>query len=310
VTVVPLLVSAALAAVLAPGALRAFAEAGRTRENFRGRTLAFPAGTIAVCAGVLALGGLALAERVFDETIIGPRGDRVVFGALDRVMEGWTAYAPLPAAGDADLAPGGVLPWLPLWLGVAFLGLLDDVLDLRARGWRGHLGAVLGGGFSTGAMKALGTAALAFYVLADTTAPLGEVLLSALVIALATNLFNLLDLRPGRAVKAWVLLAVALLLAEWDAEPLRVVGVFAGPLLVLGAYDLRERCMLGDTGANLLGALAGTWLVLSLGTAGEGVAAAVLLALTIFGEFRSFSASIERVPPLRHLDSIGRRIDA
>ena len=80
---------------------------------------------------------------------------------------------------------------------------------------------------------------------------------------------------------------------------------------MLGFYDLRERCMLGDTGANLLGALAGHMARASRsGTAGEAVAAGVLLALTIFGEFRSFTASIERVPPLRALDSIGRRIDA
>jgi UDP-N-acetylmuramyl pentapeptide phosphotransferase/UDP-N-acetylglucosamine-1-phosphate transferase len=158
-------------------------------------------------------------------------------------------------------------------------------------------------------MKALGTAALALAILAG-RAPLGEVLLSVLVIALATNLFNLLDLRPGRAAKAWVLLAVALVLGEWDTGPLRLVGVLAGSLLVLGAYDLRERCMLGDTGANLLGVLAGTWLVVALGVTGEVAAAAVLLALTIFGEFRSFTRAIERVPPLRVLDSIGRRTDA
>jgi hypothetical protein len=130
------------------------------------------------------------------------------------------------------------------------------------------------------------------------------------VIALATNLFNLLDLRPGRAAKAWVALAAALLIAEADAEPLRLLGVVAGPLLVAGFFDLRERCMLGDTGSNVLGALAGTWLVVVLGPAGEGVAAAVLVALTIFGEFRSISAAVDRLPPLRALDSLGRRSHA
>jgi UDP-GlcNAc:undecaprenyl-phosphate/decaprenyl-phosphate GlcNAc-1-phosphate transferase len=299
VEVVPLVVSAAVAALLAPGALRAFAEAGRVRENFRGAALPFPAGTVAVVAGVLALGLLALAERIFEEEILtGAQSTLVLFGALDRA--GGVVY------GDPLAAPQG---WLGLWLGVAFLGLLDDILDLRARGWRGHLRAVAGGGFSTGAMKAIGTAALAFALLAH-RGPFGEVVLSVLVIALATNLFNLLDLRPGRAAKAWVLLAAGLLLGEWDAEGLRLVGPLAGALLVLGVYDLRERCMLGDTGANLLGALAGTWLVVALGTGGEAVAAGVLLALTIFGEFRSFTRTIDRVPPLRVLDSIGRRTDA
>jgi UDP-GlcNAc:undecaprenyl-phosphate/decaprenyl-phosphate GlcNAc-1-phosphate transferase len=68
--------------------------------------------------------------------------------------------------------------------------------------------------------------------------------------------------------------------------------------------------MLGDTGSNLLGAVAGLWLVLALDTAGQAVAAALMAALTIFGEFRSLTAAIDRVPPLRALDSLGRRSDA
>ena len=293
---VPLLVGAAIAAIMAPGALRAFAEGGWTRPNYRDERLPFPGGVVAICAGVLALGVLALAERVFDTAILAPDSGRflVVFGALDRVS--------LPHA-------AGALEWLPLWLGVAFLGLLDDLLDARPRGWRGHARALAGGGFSTGALKALGTAALAFAVLSPERT-FWRAVLATVVVALATNLFNLLDLRPGRAAKVWVLLAAVLLLAEWDAEPLRVVGVLAGPLLVLGVFDLRERCMLGDTGANVLGALAGTWLVLALGTTGQLVAAGVLAAITIFAEFRSISALVDRVPPLRALDSLGRRIHA
>jgi hypothetical protein len=68
--------------------------------------------------------------------------------------------------------------------------------------------------------------------------------------------------------------------------------------------------MLGDTGSNLVGAMAGLWLVLALDTAGQAVAVAVMAALTIFGEFRSISSAIDRVPPLRALDSLGRRSDA
>ena len=48
-------------------------------------------------------------------------------------------------------------------------------------------------------------------------------------------------------------------------------------------YDLRERAMLGDTGANLLGALAGLWLVLTLSGTGQLVALALLAAITLYG---------------------------
>jgi hypothetical protein len=91
-----------------------------------------------------------------------------------------------------------------------------------------------------------------------------------------------------------------------DTRPLWAVGLFAAPALIAGAYDLRERAMLGDTGANLLGALAGLWLVLTLSGTGQLVALAVLAAITLVGEIRSISELIERTRWLRALDSWGR----
>jgi UDP-GlcNAc:undecaprenyl-phosphate/decaprenyl-phosphate GlcNAc-1-phosphate transferase len=126
------------------------------------------------------------------------------------------------------------------------------------------------------------------------------------VLVLATNAFNLLDLRPGRASKAFVLLGAGLAIGSGEVRPLWALGLFAAPALVAGAYDLRERVMLGDTGANLLGALAGLWLVLTLSGAGQLVALALLVVITIYGEFRSISGLIERTPGLRQLDSLGR----
>ncbi len=64
--------------------------------------------------------------------------------------------------------------------------------------------------------------------------------------------------------------------------------------------------MLGDVGANLIGAVAGLWMILALDTTGQAIALAVVLALTVYGEFRSLSALIERTPLLRQIDSIGR----
>ena len=72
------------------------------------------------------------------------------------------------------------------------------------------------------------------------------------------------------------------------------------------AFTLRERAMLGDTGSNLVGAIAGVWLLTTLGGDGRLVALAAVVALTVYGELRSISAAIESVPPLRWLDSLGR----
>ncbi len=122
---------------------------------------------------------------------------------------------------------------------------------------------------------------------------------------LATNAFNLLDLRPGRATKVFVLLGAGLTIGAASVRPLWTLGLFVGPALVAGLYDLRERAMLGDTGANLLGALAGLWIVLTLSAAGQAVALALLVVVTVYGELRSISALVERVPLLRGLDSWG-----
>jgi hypothetical protein len=130
------------------------------------------------------------------------------------------------------------------------------------------------------------------------------------VLVLATHAFNLIDLRPGRAVKSFVVLAAALTIATGELRPLSALGLFVGPALVVGLYDVRERGMLGDTGAGLLGALAGLWLVLTLSSAGLAVAVAALAAIAFYGEFRSISALVERAPVLRRLDSIGRPKDA
>jgi UDP-N-acetylmuramyl pentapeptide phosphotransferase/UDP-N-acetylglucosamine-1-phosphate transferase len=195
-------------------------------------------------------------------------------------------------------------------LGVGFLGLLDDTLgsaEGAPRGWRGHFGALAGGQISTGVVKALGSLGLALMVAADPSTGAGTYLLSVLVLVLATNVFNLLDLRPGRAGKAFVLLGIGLVIGASNLHPFWAVGLFVGPILVYLPLDLREVGMLGDTGSNVIGAVAGVWLVLTLTTTlGLAVAAGVLALITLYGEFRSISAFVERTPGLRQLDLLGR----
>ena len=123
---------------------------------------------------------------------------------------------------------------------------------------------------------------------------------------LATNAFNLLDLRPGRSVKAFVLLGIGLTASTQNTEALAGLGIFIAPVLVAGFFDLREKAMLGDAGSNAIGALAGLWIVLTLDPSEQLIALGVLFVVNIFGEFRSISNVIEKLPLLRHLDSLGR----
>jgi hypothetical protein len=269
--------SLGLAALMIPAGVRGLAEAGLVRENYRGRRLAFPLGAVIATTALVALAPLAFLN------------DRADLDLLDPELRRWITYV----------------------IGVAFLGFLDDALGRSERaqaprGWRGHARALREGRLSTGAIKAVGALALAAYVVSGQGRHSFAYLADVALLILATNLFNLLDLRPGRAEKALVLLGAGLCLGGWTGAPLELLGIFVGPILVGAAFTLRERAMLGDTGSNLLGAVAGIWLLTSLDETGRLIALAIVAALTVFGEFRSISAVIERVPPLRSLDSLGR----
>jgi hypothetical protein len=272
-----LIVSAFVAAIALGPWLSDMVRQGLVRENYAGRRLAFPAGAPLIACSLIALAPLAVLD--------------------DRA--------------DLDLLDPGLGRWMVYVLGVALLGLLDDALGRGAaadtdRGWRGHARAVLAGRFSTGAIKAVGALALAAYA----TSGLGreglDYVADLALLLLATNLFNLLDLRPGRVEKAFVILLVGLCLGAWTVQPVELLGVFIGPVLVVAAFTLRELAMLGDTGSNLVGALAGVAMLVTLGDTGRWIALAVVVALTIFGEFRSISKTIDSVPPLRWIDSLGR----
>src|SRR5216683_2690516 len=135
---------------------------------------------------------------------------------------------------------------------------------------------------------------------------LGPAILDAAIVALSANLVNLLDLRPGRAAKVYLAAWVALAAGAWgSAYVVLSLPVAAATLLWLGP-DLAERGMLGDVGANLLGAVLGAGAALTLHLRGRLVVLGVLVVLTAASERWSFSRVIERVPPLRWLDNAGR----
>jgi len=270
-------VAVAISLWLLPAGARGLRDAGLVRENYRGAAVAFPLGAVLATAALVALAPLAVLN--------------------DRA--------------DLDLLDPELRRWLPYLLGIAFLGFLDDALGQAAaagspRGWRGHGRALREGSLSTGAIKAIGALALAAYVVSGRGLESWRYVADVVLLILATNLGNLLDLRPGRAEKGLGLLALGLCLGAWTFAPLELLGIFAGPILVGAWLTLGERAMLGDTGSNLIGAVAGVWLLTVLGGDGRLVALAVVVGLTIYGELRSISATIESVPPLRWLDSLGR----
>jgi len=125
------------------------------------------------------------------------------------------------------------------------------------------------------------------------------------VVAGAANLANLLDLRPGRALKVTVLAGLPLLLCDDGPSAARAAAATGAALGVLRP-DLAGTAMLGDTGANAAGALVGTALLGATGRRGRVLALAVLTGLTLASERVSFTRVIESTPVLRELDAWGR----
>jgi UDP-N-acetylmuramyl pentapeptide phosphotransferase/UDP-N-acetylglucosamine-1-phosphate transferase len=197
--------------------------------------------------------------------------------------------------------------------GYAALGAVDDLAGTAEhRGFQGHLRALAAGRPTTGALKLVGGGVLGLGLAAGaggrprTPAAWAGVAADGLLVALAANLGNLLDRAPGRTTKAAALAFSPLAAAAMPAA-------VAGPAVVVGAGlgllrpDLREQVMLGDAGANPLGAAVGLAIVLGTRRPVRLAALGLVAALNAASERVSFSAVIDRTPALRALDRAGAR---
>jgi hypothetical protein len=259
----------------------------------------------------------------------GGRWDRVNHrGEPVTLLEGPAVAAGLAAS--ALVAPG-LPPRLRAAAALAALGgggfgVLDDLTETgSSKGLRGHLGALRRGEVTTGGLKILGIGAtgLAAAALAGGVeargiaaggvpggAPRGRVRAavdlvgSGALIAGAANLLNLFDLRPGRALKVGLLHA-PVALGTGPAAP--VVALATGAATGMLGEDLGERAMLGDAGANALGAVLGLAVVAGARPRTRWGVLAGIIALTLASEKVSFTKVIAATPGLRELDALGRR---
>jgi UDP-N-acetylmuramyl pentapeptide phosphotransferase/UDP-N-acetylglucosamine-1-phosphate transferase len=193
--------------------------------------------------------------------------------------------------------------------GFGFLGLVDDLAAVgEDRGFKGHLGALRDGRVTTGLLKLLGGAAVAIVIVASPGFKSGRTLIvDAMLIALAANLGNLLDRAPGRTIKFGLVAYVPIAIAIGTAPIGVAVAPVMGASLGLLPDDLHERLMLGDTGANVTGAVLGLAVVLGSRDSIRLVVMLVLLAVNVGAEMVSFSRVIDAVGPLRWFDRLGSR---
>jgi UDP-GlcNAc:undecaprenyl-phosphate GlcNAc-1-phosphate transferase len=190
---------------------------------------------------------------------------------------------------------------------IVFLaGVLDDRYGGAVRGLRGHLRALLSGHFTTGGLKLVAAVLAAAITVAWTPRDhLWANLLALIAIAGCTNIWNGLDVAPGRALKGFLVVALVLIAVDLKTFLLVCTGAAMGVLVP----DLRERGMLGDSGANLLGFLAGAEIARRLPEVWLIPAVLIVIGLNVLAETVRFSRTIEATPPLRWLDRLGRLPD-
>jgi len=275
IVVLGLLAGALAVVFLRVGAPDVLASPVLERENYRGHRLPTAAGILIVLAvlvveaGRAVLGGLGIGEQAGL--------------TIDRSLVLFAVFA------------------------FGMLGFVDDVLgDASARGFRGHVGALAHGRITTGFLKLFGGAAVAVVLVATPGFASGRrLLVDAVLIALAANLGNLLDRAPGRTLKFGLVAYVPLALVLGTGAAGVAIAPAMGAAIALLPDDLGERVMLGDTGANIVGAVLGLGVVLGRGETTRVTALVVVVVLTIVAEVSSFSRIIDRVRPLRWFDRLG-----
>ncbi len=190
---------------------------------------------------------------------------------------------------------------------IGFLGFLDDMLGgSDRRGFKGHFGALMKGRLTTGGLKALGGGFIAFLMALFIGGSAGEIVLNTFIIALFTNLLNLLDLRPGRAIKGFLLFLIIIVLMAGGKVDLLLIAPLLGAVLYYFYFDLKALAMMGDAGSNVLGLLLGYLAAAFLPMTFRIGVLLFLIAIHLFTEKYSISSTIERVGVLRFFDQLGR----
>lgn len=222
------------------------------------------------------------------------------------------------AAGTRGRFPSLLPATLMVVTGFGLLGMMDDVVVQREPGGlKGHLSRFGGGGgISTALIKAGFGLVLSFMVSAMywINEGWGMVFVNGLTIALAANAINLLDVRPGRAVKGFMALfaiitGVSLLgvhygWASISHATLVIIAPFFIWALAAAAFDFRAEAMMGDAGSNILGSVIGVMVVVELSFSNRLIFLGLLVGFHLLCEITSLSSIIENAPFLKKLDRL------
>ncbi len=187
-----------------------------------------------------------------------------------------------------------------------FAGALDDLIGNRnVSGLKGHFKSLFKGELTTGGFKALFGGFVGLVVSVSLSNNIIEIIVNTLVIALSTNLMNLFDLRPGRAIKAYLVIIIPIfftLTGYIQILPLLIVP----NVLAYFNTDLKARAMMGDTGSNVLGMSIGVLMAFGYGLEIRIAWLVFLILIHLLTEKFSLTKIIEKNRVLKFIDNLGR----
>ncbi|QXM06079.1 glycosyl transferase [Crassaminicella indica] len=191
-------------------------------------------------------------------------------------------------------------------LAMGFSGLLDDLLGNRSvTGLKGHFKKMLKLELTTGGFKAAFGGLIAFTISMIISKDIIDIFINTLIVALFTNFINLLDLRPGRALKGFLVTGVILVISPINEIFCFLLLGLIGSSLAYIPYDLKAKSMMGDVGSNILGISLGI-VSISLSFPVRMIILGFLILLHLYTEKYSLTETIQRVKILKYFDEIGR----
>ncbi|MGL5642922.1 MAG: glycosyl transferase [Paraclostridium sp.] len=191
-------------------------------------------------------------------------------------------------------------------LAMCLAGILDDIIGNRdVSGLKGHFKSLFKGNLTTGGFKALFGGFIGLTISVAISKNMVDIVINTLIISLSTNLMNLLDLRPGRAIKVYLAIALALILTL-VGYPKGLLLILLPSVLVYFIDDLKAKAMMGDTGSNVLGISIGILIAIGYARPIRLGWLAFLVFIHILTEKYSLTKIIENNKVLNFIDKLGR----
>ena len=187
-----------------------------------------------------------------------------------------------------------------------FAGIIDDTIGNRdVSGLKGHFKSLFKGTLTTGGFKALFGGFVGLIISVSISKDIIDIVVNTLVIALSTNLMNLFDLRPGRAIKVYLVIMITIFFTL--SGYIQILPLLILPnVLAYFNFDLKAKAMMGVNGSNVLGISKGILMVLGYTLKVRIVWLVFLVLIHLLTEKFSLTKIIEKNKVLNFIDRLGR----